>query len=56
MFLNNKFWGGMGCVGNGIRNVVVTFGTCFKYVCRFHSFFFWFRHVVDIGGHLLFMV
>lgn len=40
-------------LGVAVRNVFVTkFGTCLKYA-TFSFSFFWFRHVVDIGDHLL---
>ncbi len=40
--------------GGGIRNAVVTFGTCVS--MQFYFIFFGFRHVVNIGGHFLLIV
>lgn len=60
VFSNNKFDGGVqeGERRAGIRNRVVTLGTCLKYT-RFFLFLFyflkiifqWFRHVVEIDCH-----
>ncbi len=41
--------------GGGIRNAVVTFGTCVSMQDLF-CIFFGFRHVVNIGGHFLLIV
>ncbi len=38
--------------GGGIRNAVVTFGTCVT-MQVFFCISFRFRHVVNIGGHFL---
>ncbi len=39
-------WDGVG--SGGTKNAIVTFETCQVFV-----FFFWFRYVVDTGGHYI---
>jgi hypothetical protein len=44
--------------GDGIKHVILPFGTCLKYVILDIYIFgkFGFRHAIDIGDHILLVV